>query len=56
MLPMPIPSLAAGASTRFHTSTLTEAGHPERSAVKAFMAQMYAERYGVRATVTWPAG
>ena len=47
---MPIPSLAAGASTRFHTSALIEAGHPERAEVEAFIAQVYAERYGATLT------
>lgn len=43
---MPIPTIATGASTRFHTSRLIEAGHPERAEVEAFIAQVYAERYG----------
>jgi Thermostable hemolysin len=43
---MPIPTIATGASTRFHTSSLIEAGHPERAEVEAFIAQVYAERYG----------
>lgn len=43
---MPIPTIAPGASTRFHTSSLIEAGHPERAEVEAFIAQVYADRYG----------
>ena len=51
---MPIPLPAAGASRRFHTTTLIEAGHPERPEVEAFIAQVYAERYGARLTAFLP--
>ncbi len=47
---MPIPTIATGASTRFHSSSLIEAGHPERAEVEAFIAQVYAERYGATLT------
>ena len=47
---MPQPTLAPGASTRFHTSSLVEAGHPERPEVESFIAQVYAERYGATLT------
>ena len=43
---MPIPALPPGASTRFHTARVIEAGHPERAQVEDFIAQVYAERYG----------
>lgn len=45
---MPIPNLSTGASKRFHASALIEAGHPDRPEVEAFIAQVYAERYGAR--------
>ena len=51
---MPIPTIATGASTRFHSSRLIEAGHPERAEVEAFIAQVYAERYGARLTSFLP--
>lgn len=47
---MPIPMLDPGASARFHTSSLIEAGHPERAEVEAFIARIYAERYGAQLT------
>jgi hypothetical protein len=43
---MPIPTLSPGASTRFHTSSLIEAGHSDRAEVEDFIAQVYHERYG----------
>ena len=45
---MPIPTLSPGASKRFHAVTVIEAGHPDRADVEAFIAQVYAERYGAR--------
>ena len=51
---MPIPLPAAGASRRFQTTTLIEAGHPERPEVEAFIAEVYAERYGARLTAFLP--
>lgn len=51
---MPIPMPAAGASTRFHTATLIEAGHPERREVEGFIAQVYADRYGASLTSFLP--
>jgi hypothetical protein len=38
--------ISPGASTRFHAATMIEAGHPDRAEVEAFIAQVYAERYG----------
>lgn len=45
---MTIPAIATGASTRFHTSSLIGAGHPERAEVESFIASVYAERYGAK--------
>lgn len=45
---MPIPLPATPATGRFRTSTLLEAGDPGRAEVEAFIAAVYAERYGAR--------
>lgn len=47
-MPNPMPRLLprVGPSRRFHSSTLVEAGHPDRAEVEAFIAEVYAERYG----------
>jgi hypothetical protein len=38
--------LSPGASTRFHSASMIEAGHSDRAEVEDFIAQVYHERYG----------
>lgn len=51
---MLIPKISPRASSRFHSATLVDADHPDRAEVEAFIAGVYAERYGASLTAFLP--
>jgi hypothetical protein len=51
---MLIPKISPRGSTRFHSATLVDADHPDRAEVEAYIAAVYAERYGASLTAFLP--